>query len=251
MKERLGIFVIAVIFTFGAGFVFQDPKSKTEGETGLKGQKVTTDKLSDSATLSDSDFVKRVVTNNRAEIELGQMAITKAASADVKQFAQRMIDDHTKANTELTELAQSKGWSLPAADTSNNTASATTDSNRTTGSTTNRTSGSEADKWSDSNRPKALDEQQMQSDHKAKKDKLSGLTGAEFDREYMRHMVMDHQKAVALFERQAKNKDGDAALKSWAEKMLPALREHHRMARDIACKVGAKLTDATANSSNR
>src|SRR5687767_11262035 len=148
MKERLGVFAIAVMFTFGAGFAFQDPKEKTQGDTGIKGQKVTTDKNKQggSATLNDSDFVRRVVASNRAEIELGQMAVTKAASADVKQFAQRMIDDHTKANTELTQLAQSKGWSLPADTsndtTSNNTTSANTDTNRTTGSTTSGTTSS-------------------------------------------------------------------------------------------------------------
>ena len=42
------------------------------------------------------------------------MAVTKAASPEVKKFAQMMVDDHTKANTELKELAQKKGVQIPA-----------------------------------------------------------------------------------------------------------------------------------------
>jgi putative membrane protein len=65
--------------------------------------------------------------------------------------------------------------------------------------------------------------------------KFSKLTGEKFDREYAGHMVKDHEKAVALFEKQAKN--GDAAeLKDFASKTLPTLQEHLKMARDLSAK---------------
>jgi putative membrane protein len=48
-----------------------------------------------------------------AEVELGKLAMEKAASAEVKQFAQRMVDDHGKANDELKTIAQSKNITLP------------------------------------------------------------------------------------------------------------------------------------------
>ena len=48
-----------------------------------------------------------------AEIKMGQAALQNASSADVKTFAQKMIDDHLKANTELLSLAQKKGITVP------------------------------------------------------------------------------------------------------------------------------------------
>ncbi|HMD34850.1 MAG TPA: DUF4142 domain-containing protein, partial [Vicinamibacterales bacterium] len=50
-----------------------------------------------------------------AEVELGKLAIEKASSDQVKQFGQRMIDDHGKANDELKTIAQQKNITLPTA----------------------------------------------------------------------------------------------------------------------------------------
>ena len=47
------------------------------------------------------------------EVELGRLAVAKGTSEAVKQFGQRMIDDHSKANSELTQLAQTKSIALP------------------------------------------------------------------------------------------------------------------------------------------
>lgn len=49
------------------------------------------------------------------EIQLGQLALQKATNSQVKQFAQRMIDDHTQMNTQISTLAKQKGASLPTA----------------------------------------------------------------------------------------------------------------------------------------
>ena len=46
------------------------------------------------------------------EVELGNLALQRASNADVKTFAQRMVDDHTKANQQLEELASRKGITL-------------------------------------------------------------------------------------------------------------------------------------------
>jgi putative membrane protein len=49
-----------------------------------------------------------------AEVALGQMAASQGTSPDVKNFGNRMVADHGKANDELKQLATNKGMSLPA-----------------------------------------------------------------------------------------------------------------------------------------
>jgi putative membrane protein len=63
---------------------------------------------------TDNDFVEDAAVGGMAEVELGKMASTKAANAEVKKFAQMMVTDHTNANNELKALAAKKGWKLPA-----------------------------------------------------------------------------------------------------------------------------------------
>ena len=73
-------------------------------------------------------------------------------------------------------------------------------------------------------------------------DKLSKLSGAEFDKMYMSHMVKDHKKDVAEFEKEASKAD-DSSLKSFAQQTLPTLREHLQMAQTIAPNVGVMGDD--------
>jgi putative membrane protein len=80
--------------------------------------------------------------------------------------------------------------------------------------------------------------QNVSKKHQVTFDRLSGLSGSAFDKAYMSAMVMDHQKAVMLFERESQNgKDPD--VKAWAAKTLPHLKHHLDRAQNIAKKVGA------------
>jgi putative membrane protein len=63
----------------------------------------------------DETFVTKVANAGMAEVELGRTAVEKASSDEVKKFAQRMVDDHSKANDELKTLAQNKNITLPSA----------------------------------------------------------------------------------------------------------------------------------------
>jgi putative membrane protein len=67
------------------------------------------------AKLGDADkqFLQDAAQGGLAEVALGQMAATKAQNDAVKQFGQRMVTDHGKANAELQALAQSGGVKLP------------------------------------------------------------------------------------------------------------------------------------------
>ena len=62
---------------------------------------------------ADAAAMKQLAQANLNEIEGGKAAASKAQSADVKQFAQKMVNDHQQMQSELESLAKSKGVSLP------------------------------------------------------------------------------------------------------------------------------------------
>jgi putative membrane protein len=63
--------------------------------------------------MKDPEFVKKAAQSGLAEVELGQLATQKATNPEVKQFAQRMVDDHTKANEQLKQVAQQEQIKVP------------------------------------------------------------------------------------------------------------------------------------------
>lgn len=65
------------------------------------------------AGTTDEEFLEEAALGGMAEVELGKLASTKAANAEVKKFAQMMVTDHSKANEELKALAEKKGITLP------------------------------------------------------------------------------------------------------------------------------------------
>jgi putative membrane protein len=62
---------------------------------------------------ADSAFMVKAGGAGLAEVEVGRLAVDRASSSDVKSFAQMMVDDHSKANDELTSLASQKSIALP------------------------------------------------------------------------------------------------------------------------------------------
>jgi putative membrane protein len=68
---------------------------------------------SSQLSAADQTFVKKAAQGGMAEVELGKLATQKASSEDVKKFGQRMVDDHTKANDQLKQIAGNKGVTLP------------------------------------------------------------------------------------------------------------------------------------------
>jgi len=72
----------------------------------------------------------------------------------------------------------------------------------------------------------------MDKAHQSKLDKLSGLTGPDFTKEYESMQVSAHKDAVSLFERYSKSGD-NADLKAFAANTLPHLQEHLKMAQTL------------------
>ena len=61
----------------------------------------------------DSLFVKKALQGGIAEVQLGQLTLQKSNNDQVKQFAQKMIDDHTKLGDQMKPIAQQVGVSVP------------------------------------------------------------------------------------------------------------------------------------------
>jgi putative membrane protein len=64
---------------------------------------------------SDMRFAMEAAVGGMEEVQLGQLAVQKGASDEVRQFGQHMVDDHTKANEDLMQVASGKSWTLPTA----------------------------------------------------------------------------------------------------------------------------------------
>jgi putative membrane protein len=73
---------------------------------------------------------------------------------------------------------------------------------------------------------------ELDSSHQKTLDKLKGLNGADFTKQYDKDQVSAHKDAVSLFRRYAKGGD-DATLKDWAGKTLPDLERHLEMAQNL------------------
>lgn len=66
-------------------------------------------------------------------------------------------------------------------------------------------------------------------------DRLSSMTAQGFDRAFIESQIKGHEEAIKLFEHESKSGE-DPALKEWASKALPTLREHLQMAKEIGEK---------------
>jgi putative membrane protein len=173
---------------------------------------------------SDREFIMHVAHDSMMEVELANLALQKSTNEDVKRFAQRMIDDHKTASEKLKTLAQSKGITLPA---------------HATGATTSQTNEGSRQSANIENTRAAQDQHSTDAKISKAKEKLARLSGAEFDREYMKMMVKDHEKAVADFQKQStQSKDTD--VQEFARTTLPTLQEHLTMAREIETRVSGR-----------
>jgi putative membrane protein len=77
---------------------------------------------------------------------------------------------------------------------------------------------------------------EMSDKQKSLMDKLSKLSGADFDKEYVGAMVDDHEEDAKEFQEQSeKGSDGD--VKAFAAKTLPVIQHHLQMIKDIKSKM--------------
>jgi putative membrane protein len=79
--------------------------SRTSDTIGTRNDAGTTGTAGAGVSTSDKNFVNHMLADGMAEVELARLAQDHAASAEVKQFAQMMVDDHTKAGDQLKQIA--------------------------------------------------------------------------------------------------------------------------------------------------
>jgi putative membrane protein len=85
---------------------------------------------------------------------------------------------------------------------------------------------------------------------KALKDRLSNLSGAQFDHAYMTAMVKDHKEDIAEFKKEA-NSGKDSDVKNWASQTLPTLEDHLKMAEQTAPKTASNTKADSTTASNQ
>lgn len=77
--------------------------------------KVTTVKTDSAATvLADTTFAAKAAVGGMAEVALGKIAAAKSSDANIKDFGNMMVTDHSKANNELMAIDKAKNITLPA-----------------------------------------------------------------------------------------------------------------------------------------
>lgn len=141
--------------------------------------------------MSDENFVRSAAEGSMAEVKMGQLAEEKAEAPEVKNFAKRMVEEHSKALEEIKQLGSQEGINMPT-DISHRDA--------------------------------------------VTYDRLSKLSGGEFDRAYSQEMVKDHQKDISEF-KQGESSAQKPAVKQFAQKTLGTLQSHLELAQHMQAHV--------------
>ena len=192
--RKLSIPFVALLalfcFAFFAGCQQQKGASQREAEQENKAQQA---QPTQAAQISgDQQFIVEAAQDGRSELELGQLAASKASSPTVKKLAQKIVADHTKLNQQLESLPQAS---------------------------------------------QALQSATTPPKEGGTSDRLSQLSGKEFDRAFVEQVVQDHESATSRFKEVASSAQ-DQDVKRFASQALPILEQHLEMARSAEKALG-------------
>lgn len=112
MKKR-SIFSIFGAITFVTMITACDPTPNRENTTDTaedQNEEIVGENLED-----ESEFLVEAASGGMYEVEMAKLAQQKATSQEVKDFANHLVEDHTKANEKLKQLAASKNITVPTA----------------------------------------------------------------------------------------------------------------------------------------
>lgn len=127
LNRMLGIAAFAMLFGASAvhgqtgsatGTAGQDAQGASSAQSSGGSDTSTTtsagkQESGKSLSKADQNIMRELAQSNLAEIEAGKIALSQSKNDQVRNFAQRMIDDHQQAQKDLEQLAQAKGVTLP------------------------------------------------------------------------------------------------------------------------------------------
>lgn len=108
--RRLGYVLALTLVGGGVGYAQQhqdQPRDQSQRMEKTNTRAGVTDNS------KDKDFVEKAAQGGMAEVKLSKLAMDRAQSMDVKHFARKMVEDHSKANTELKQIAEKKDLTVP------------------------------------------------------------------------------------------------------------------------------------------
>lgn len=148
--------------------------------------------------VTDPQIAAIVVAANQVDIDAGELAKTKASDPRVKEFAQRMITDHSGVNQAASDLVTRLG--------------VTPEPNATS--------------------------QKLTADGEASRTALQGQSGAAFDRAYVDGEVAYHQAVLDAIDQTLIPSAQNAELKALLEQTRPAVAAHLDHARQLQTSLG-------------
>lgn len=113
-----GLALSTLITSCGNGTAHTDSvdsaKNANDSMAGTTGTDTTHSMAATPVDKDDADFAVKAANGGMAEVTLGQLAQSNAASQRVKDFGAMMVKDHSEAGDKLKALAQQKNITLPA-----------------------------------------------------------------------------------------------------------------------------------------
>jgi putative membrane protein len=181
--------------------------------------------------ITAQQFVSDAAIGGMKEVRLSEIALDKSQNPQIRDFATRMVRDHSEANNKLTQIAQQKGLELPATNTF------AMDDPNWNNSVLNGSDQVKEGYLLNTRIPVAA-----YQDFKH----LKSLSGKEFDDAYVQDMVGDHITTIHEFEVAQRNLT-DPELRQFATTTLPTLRMHSEMAQRLENEQVGTPTSASPN----
>jgi predicted outer membrane protein len=225
----------------------------TRGARGQQGQDAI-----GMARFDDRLFVQAATEAGQHELLVSQLAVERASSDRVKQFARQMIEDHTQANQQLMQHARgitggAGGQGLGNSGAGASGAQGVEIGGQASGSTRDpqvgRTSGQDVQGQAGAQGGQGQELTstaiaRMGPGKQAEYAILASLEGAEFDQAYLQQQTAAHICAIALYKAEAQM-GRDENLKSFAAQTLPKLTQHLEMATASMDEVRGQAGGAT------
>jgi putative membrane protein len=119
MFTSVGVLAVATTFCCATGFAQRPGGGGGGGNQGNMQQPNTQSSMSsmqqgnNGASPADMEFVKKALQGSMAEVQVAQLALQKSSDDQVKQFAQRMVTDHSKMIEDMKPVADAVGVRVP------------------------------------------------------------------------------------------------------------------------------------------